>query len=284
MDAPLPNLPLPVIEREPEFQALFDNRITQMRGVLDTSGLNWDTWMLRSDPFNNVCRHAAYGDLLYVASLNDTFRASLTDFAQGADLLALASDWDLPLAEGQTLEDLRRVLRETKKGQGGFTDNWYKRWAFRADKRVADVGVVGDAKGGVLVSILSTEAGGVASDELLSIVTAKLNLPNILGDNDHVIVVRAVIRVVNVEADMWLLPEASDDEYQKAEDRLKTEFAAARRLGWDFTGDFVIAALRTSGVRRVKMLSPSADDNEVVAPNEAVALGTVQINRKGRAY
>jgi phage-related baseplate assembly protein len=284
MDAPLPNLPLPVIEREPEFQALFDSRIAQMRGVLQTSGLDWDTWMLRSDPFNNVCRHAAYGDLLYVASLNDTFRASLTDFAQGADLLALASDWDLPLAEGQTLEDLRRVLRETKKGQGGFTDNWYKRWAFRADKRVADVGVVGDAKGGVLVSVLSTEAGGVASDELLSIVAAKLNLPNILGDNDHVIVVRAVIRVVNVEADMWLLPEASDDEYQKAEDRLKTEFAAARRLGWDFNGDFVIAALRTSGVRRVKMLSPAADDNEVVEPNEAVALGTVQINRKGRAY
>jgi phage-related baseplate assembly protein len=285
MDAPLPNIPLPVIEREPDFQVVFDNRIAQMRGVLETSGLNWDTWMLRSDPFNNVCRHAAYGDLLMVAALNDTFRASLTDFAQGADLLALASDWDLPLADGQALEDLRRVLRETKKGQGGFTDNWYKRWAFRADPRVADVGVAGDGKGGVLVSILSALDGGVASDELLAVVAAHLNQPHIRGDNDHIDVVRAVIRVVNVEANLWFLPEADIDTAKAAaEDKLKVEFAASRRLGWDFGGDFALAALRTTGIKRVQMVSPAADAYEIAGPAEAIALGSIKLNPMGRAY
>lgn len=285
MDAPLPNFPLPVIEREPEFKTLFDARIAQMRGLLQTAGLDWDTWMLRSDPINNFCRHAAYGDLLYVTSLNDTFRATLIDFGQGADLIAQASDWELTPAEGETIEDLRRRLRERKKGQGGFTDNWYKRYAFAVDPlRVADVGVTGDAMGGVKVSILSTEGEGVASPELLDLVNVALNKPNVLGDNDHVEVVPAVIRVVNVEADIWLLPEAPSDELQKAEDRLRSEFAASRRLGWDFTADFVIAALRTTGVRRIVMLSPSADDYTRAEPNEAVALGTVKLNFKGRAY
>jgi phage-related baseplate assembly protein len=284
MDAPLPKLSLPVIEREDDFQPLFDARLTQMRGLMETAGFDWDTWMLRSDPINNICRHAAYGDLLYAQSLNDTFRATLLDFGQGADLVAQGSDWDLAPFAGESMDDFRRRLRERKKGQGGFTDNWYKRHAFNADPRVADVGVAGDGRGGVNVSILSTEDGGVASDDLLAVVASALNDPLVLGDNDHVNVVRAVIRVVNVEADLWLLPEAPDDEYQKAEDRLKTEFAAARRLGWDFTGDFVIAALRTSGVRRIKMLTPAADDHEAVAANEAVALGTIRINRKGRAY
>ncbi|MGX9427983.1 baseplate J/gp47 family protein [Bradyrhizobium sp. LeoA1S1] len=284
MDAPLPNLPLPVIEREPAFQTLFDNRITQMRGLLETAGLDWDTYMLRSDPINNFCRHAAYGDLLYVASLNDTFRATLIDFAQGADLIAQASDWGMTPFEGEAIDDLRRRLRERKKGQGGFTENWYKRFAFAADPRVADVGVTGDAKGGVKVSILSTEGEGVASEELLAIVSAALNLPTVLGDNDHIEVVPAVIRVVNVEADVWLLPEAPADELETAKTRLATEFAAARRLGWDFTADFVIAALRTSGVRRIVMITPAADDYTRAEPNEAVALGTVKLNYKGRSY
>ncbi|KRR21709.1 baseplate J/gp47 family protein [Bradyrhizobium retamae] len=285
MDAPLPNLPLPVIEREPEFQILFDARLTQMRGLLETAGLDWDTWMLRSDPINNVCRHAAYGDLLYVTSLNDTFRATLIDFGQGADLIAQASDWNLERAEGETIDDLRRRLRERKKGQGGFTDNWYKRFAFEAAPLlVADVGVAGDSKGGVKVSILSAEANGVASPELLATVNAALNQPTVLGDNDHIEVVPAVIRVVNVEADVWLLPEAPANELTSAEARLKTEFAAARRLGWDFTADFVIAALRTSGVRRIVMLTPAADSYVRAEPNEAVALGTVKLNFKGRSY
>jgi len=285
MDAPLPNLPLPVIEREPAFQALFDARLTQMRGLLETAGLDWDTYMLRSDPINNFCRHAAYGDLLYVTSLNDTFRATLLDFGQGADLIAQASDWDLTQADGESIDDLRRRLRERKKGQGGFTENWYKRHAFLADPlRVADVGVVGDAMGGVKVSILSTEGNGVPSDDLLAVVTAALNDPLVRGDNDHIEVVPAVIRVVNVEADIWLLPEAPITEMQAAEDRLKTEFAAARRLGWDFTADFVIASLRTSGVRRIVMITPEADDYTRAEPNEAVALGSVGLNFKGRSY
>lgn len=284
MDAPLPKLPLPVIEREPAFQELFDARLTQMRDLFTTAGIDWDTWMLRSDPINNMCRHAAYGDLLYVSSLNDTFRATLLDFAQGADLVAQATDWEITPLDGEAMDDLRRRLRERKKGQGGFTDNWYARYAFSADPRVADVGVAGDSMGGVLVSILSTEENGVASEELLSVVTDALNLPTVLGDNDHVEVVPAVINIVNIEADVWLLPEAPADELATAEARLVAEFNAARRLGWDFTPDFAIAALRTSGVRRIVMITPDANSFVQAAANEAVALGAVTLNYKGRSY
>jgi len=278
MDAPLPNLPLPVIERELSFDALFDTRLQQLRGLLKKhAGIDWDTWNLESEPLNNFCRHAAYGDIYYVAALNDTFRATLLDFGQGRDLIAQASDWYLTPFDGEEIDDLRRRLRETKKGQGGYTDSWYKRWAFAADPRVADVGVVGDGMGGVKVSILSTEDGGVASDELLAIVDAALNAPTILGDNDHIMVVRAVIRVVDVEAQVWLTSEAPDFETDVAKARFMTAFAASRRLGWDFSADFVICALRTSGIRRVVMVTPAADDYTHAEPNEAVALGTVTL-------
>ncbi|WP_315751375.1 baseplate J/gp47 family protein [Bradyrhizobium sp. SZCCHNS3055] len=286
MDLPLPNIPLPVIEREPAFVTLFNNRLDQLRGLLTDVGFDWDTYMLRSDPLNRFCRHAAYGDLLMVSAMNDTFRATLTDFAQGADLIALASDWDLTRADGETIDDLRRRLRETKKGQGGFSDNWYKRFAFAADPlRVDDVGVEGDGSGGVLVSILSKDNGGVASDDLLATVDAALNAPGVRGDNDHIRVVRAVILTVNVEADVWLLPEASkDDTLAAAETALFANFATERRLGWDFASDFAIAALRTTGVKRVTLITPQANSVVVTAANEAVALGSIKLNYAGRAY
>lgn len=286
MDAPLPNIPLPVIEREPAFETLFNARLAQLRGLLADVGFDWDTHMLRSDPLNRFCRHAAYGDLLMVSSMNDTFRATLTDFAQGADLIALASDWSLTQADGEAIDDLRRRLRETKKGQGGFTDNWYKRFAFAADPlRVDDVGVEGDAKGGVLVSILSKDNGGVASDDLLATVDAALNQPGVRGDNDHITVVRAVILTVDVEADVWLLPEATKDATLAAsEAALVAAFAAERRLGWDFASDFAVAALRTIGVKRVSLIQPASNSVVVTAANEAVALGTIKLNYKGRAY
>ncbi|WP_316201629.1 MULTISPECIES: baseplate J/gp47 family protein [unclassified Bradyrhizobium] len=286
MDLPLPNIPLPVIEREPTFETLFNNRLDQLRGLLTDVGFDWDTYMLRSDPLNRFCRHAAYGDLLMVSAMNDTFRATLTDFAQGADLIALASDWDLTRADGETIDDLRRRLRETKKGQGGFSDNWYKRFAFAADPlRVDDVGVEGDGSGGVLVSILSKDNGGVASDDLLATVEAALNAPGVRGDNDHIRVVRAVILTVNVEADVWLLPEASkDDTLAAAETALFANFATERRLGWDFASDFAIVALRTTGVKRVMLITPQANSVVVTAANEAVALGSIKLNYAGRAY
>ncbi len=286
MDAPLPNIPLPVIEREPAFETLFNNRLAQLRGLLTDVGFEWDTHMLRSDPLNRFCRHAAYGDLLMVSAMNDTFRATLTDFAQGADLIALASDWNLTQADGEAIDDLRRRLRETKKGQGGFTDNWYKRHAFAADPlRIDDVGVEGDAKGGVLVSILSKDNGGVASDDLLATVDAALNQPGVRGDNDHITVVRAVILTVNVDADVWLLPEATKDTTLAAsEAALVASFAAERRLGWDFASDFAVAALRTIGVKRVSLVAPASNSVVVTAANEAVALGSIKLNYRGRAY
>jgi phage-related baseplate assembly protein len=284
MDAPLPKLPLPVIEREPVWQDLFNARIAQLQGLMTTAGINWDTYMLRSDPFNNFCRHAAYGDLLFAESLNDTFRATLLDFANGADLVAQASDWDLTPFAGELDPDLRRRLRERKKGQGGFTDNWYKRWAFASDLRVADVGIAGDAKGGVTVSILSSDNGGVASADLLAIVTTALNRPLIRGDNDTITVVPAVIKIVDIAANVWLLPEAADTELAAAQQALTNDFNAARRLGWDFASDFAVASLRTSGVSRIVMVTPASDSVVSVAPNEAVALGTILLNPMGRSY
>jgi phage-related baseplate assembly protein len=284
MDAPLPQLPLPVIERDPQFTTFFNSRIAQMQGLMQTAGIAWTSYQLRSDPLNNLCRHAAYGDLLYANSLNDTFRATLLDFADGADLVAQASDWDLTPFTGEADDDLRRRLRERKKGQGGFSDNWYVRWAFAADPRVADVGIIGDGKGGVTVSILSSDNGGVASADLLAIVNTALNQPLIKGDNDTITVVPAVITIVNITANVWLLPEAADTEYATAQTALTNDFNAARRLGWDFSTDFAVASLRTSGVSRIVMVTPASDTLISVAPNEAVALGVVTLNPMGRSY
>ena len=277
-DAFLSKLAVPVIEREPAFADLMAARIAEMRGLMP----EWDTWMLRSDPINRICRHAAYGDLLYYQELNEGFRATLRDFATGKDLDAKAAEWDLTRYDGELDPSLSRRLDERMKGfaaMGG--DSWYASNAFEAwPERVADVAVDGDGRGNIFVAILAKDNGGVADDALLARVNERLNAIGVRGTNDTPHARPAVIAQVDLTFDYWLLPDAPDDTAIRADKRLRMSFEAERRLGWDFITDWAGAKLFVDGMRKVKITGPTDDIS--TAFNEAVSLRSVTPNYRGR--
>ena len=277
-DAYLSKLAVPIIEREPAFADLMAARIGEMRLLMP----EWDTWMLRSDPINRVCRHAAYGDLLYYQELNEGFRATLRDWATGSDLTAKASDWGLERYAGEDDASLSRRLDEEMKGFAATgADSWYASNAFKASpERVADVAVTGDGKGNVFVAILAKDNGGLAVPDLLATVSARLNLVGVKGTNDTVHVAPAVIDEVDVVFDYWLLPDAPPDTSERADKAIRAAFAKERRLGWDFVTDWATAKLFVEGMRKVSLREPTAD--VATAFNQAVALRSVTPNYRGR--
>lgn len=278
-DAFLSKLPVPFIEREPEFAERFAARLAQMRGLMP----EWDTWMLRSDPINRIVRHAAYGDLLYFQELNEGFRATLRGFAAGEDLTAKARDWGLERYEGESDASLDRRLEARMKGfSGAGPVDWYASNAFEAwPERVEDVAVRGDGRGNIFVTILAKDNGGVADDDLLGTVGAALNRRGTRGTNDTIRVSAAVIANIDFVFDYWLLPTAAADTVERAVNRLETNFVAARRLEWDFSRSWANAQLFVEGMQKIEIPSPAAD---VVAEyGQAVALKSVTPNFRGRA-
>ena len=277
-DAYLSKLATPIIEREPAFPELMASRIAEMRLLMP----EWDTYMLRSDPINRICRHAAYGDLLYYQELNEGFRATLRDFAKDADLTAKAGDWGLERYLGEDDDSLSRRLDEEMKGFAAMgSDSWYASNAFKASpERVADVAVNGDGKGNVFVAVLAKDNGGLAVPDLLSIVSTRLNLVGIKGTNDTIHVQPAVISEVDLAFDYWLLPDAPPDTSERADRAVRAAFAKERRLGWDFVTEWAGAKLFVEGMRKVTVTAPSA---AVATPfNQAVALHYVTPNYRGR--
>ncbi|GJD31500.1 hypothetical protein PMNALOAF_2759 [Methylobacterium adhaesivum] len=278
-DAFLSKLAVPVIEREPEFASLFSARIAQMRSLMP----EWDTWMLRGDPINRICRHAAYGDLLFYQEINEAFRASLKDFATGEDLTRKASDWDLERYEGESDESLSRRLEARMKGHSGAgPDSWYESNAFEAaPERVADVAVRGDGRGSIFVAVLAKDNGGVADDDLLDTVRVALNRRGTKGTNDTIVARSAVIAEIDLIFDYWLLPDAPIDTVERADSRVRASFDKARRLEWDFERSWANAQLFVEGMKKIEIVSPVADI--VTEFGEAVSLRSIVPNYRGRA-
>lgn len=280
-DAYLSRLALPVIEREPAFASLMDARIAQMRLLMPS----WDTYMLRSDPINRICRHAAYGDLMFVQDANEVFRATLRDFAEGADLTAKAADWGVIRYDGEDDASLGRRLEAAMKGLSGAGPlSWYEHQAFEAaPERVADVAVTADptGTGRIYIAILSKDNGGLADESLIETVATRLNLREVRGTNDTLITRPAVIANIDLVAEMWLLPDAAADTLMVADTNLRAAFAKDRRLGWDFDPSWATAKLFVPGVQKVKITDP----HEGIATtfDQAVALRSFTPVYKGRA-
>lgn len=275
----LSKLPVPVIEREPVFQSLLDKRIAQMRLLMPT----WDTYMLRSDPINKFCRHAAVGDLLYYQELNETFRASLRDFATGEDLKAKARDWGVEPYPGEDDVSLERRLEAAMKGVGEAEPvDRYAREAFTAaPDRVSDVKVRGDGRGTIFVYVLAKDNGGVADESLLSTVAEHLNRRGIKGTNDTIAVRSAVIAEIDLIFDYWLLPDATLDTIERGVTRVEAAFVKARRLEWDFERSWANAHLFVEGMKKIEIASPVEDI--VTEFGQAVALRSIVPNYRGRA-
>ncbi|WP_246479313.1 baseplate assembly protein [Kaustia mangrovi] len=277
----LENLDPPQIVDELDYEALLAAiradllaRFPDVEGLID----------LESEPARYLIEAVAYRELLLRARVNDAVRANMLAFAGGSDLDHLAAFYDVVRLAGESDEALRRrtVLAIAGRSPGGTAPR-YRSVALGADIRVADaIAWRDDLSPVVQVAVFATDNGGMADAALLEAVRVALNDPAVRMVNDTIAVRSAVTTTVDVEADIWLLPETPNSVFDVLEETLREAWARESGLGFDMTRSWLTARLMVSGVHRVDIRSPA--QNIVLPPFEAARFGTITLNNAGRDY
>lgn len=285
-------LPPPNVVEELDFEVIFQRQRQKFAEVWAAVRAanpelvlpDYDVELLETDPAVIGSQSESYRETVLRARINDAARANLLAFARDGDLEQLGAFYGVfrMLNENDDRFAVRIILAIQGRSTGGTVPR-YKYVAMTSDIAVADVDVYTVGKSPLIhVSVFSTAPDGVASPALISKVTEALNAPGVIMVNDTIEVASAVQRVIEITADAWLLPEASLDVLETAEDNLRAAWAKTRGLGRDLTVSWWMSRLMVSGIQRVVPLSPMAD--EVAHPYEALALGEVTLNYRGRAY
>ncbi|MEV4609773.1 baseplate J/gp47 family protein [Neorhizobium sp. LMR1-1-1.1] len=244
---------------------------------------DYDVLMLETDPIVIGNQAESYRERLLRARINEVGKANLLAFARGGDLDHLAAFYDVVRLPGE-LDDrlLTRVILALQGRSTGGTAERYQAVAMAADLRVRDVIVYVVGRSPLIhVAVYSTDPNGVASADLLAKVDAALQDPAVRMVNDTIQVESAVLSVVNLSADIWLLPDADADTLARAEENLRSAWATARALGRDLTESWWTSKLMIAGVHKVKATTVG---DIVVPPASAVSIGTVVLTNKGRAF
>jgi phage-related baseplate assembly protein len=239
---------------------------------------------LESEPAVKLLEVHSYLEMLVRARVNDAVRANLLAFATKADLDHLAVFYDVLRLTGETDASLkRRVILAIQGRSTGGTLPRYRGVALGSSIRVADARVYRDGLDPTIhVAVYAADNNGVADADLLEIVSAALNDPAVRMVNDTIEVRSAVFSVVNVAANVWLLPEAANSLLTVMPDTLREAWASETGLGFDLTRAWLTARLMVPGVQRIEIVSPASD---VVAPPErAISLGSITLTNMGRDY
>jgi phage-related baseplate assembly protein len=255
------------------FVALASTLGLDVTGIIDLEG----------EPANIQLQAVAFRDTLLRSAINDAVKANLLAFAIGSDLDHLATFYDAARLEAEGDDAFRaRVLLAIRGRSPAGGEFHYENAARRADPRVADVAVHRrDGGPSLIISVLSTDNGGVADEDLLDAVAAEVNLPSVRVVSD-VVGVEAAVRIVTpVNADIWLLPDAPASIVGGLADILDAAMEREGGLGFDVTRSWLMAKLHVPGVQRVNLISPAGDI--VVDGSTAVGLGTKTLTFAGRA-
>lgn len=265
----LSQLPAPAVIEVLDFEAMFDESLTALQALDPT----FDA-LLPSDPAFKILEVCTYLRLLDRQRVNDAARGVMLAYAGGSDLDHLAAIFGVVRQvldpgrpqEGvppgyESDEDFRRRIQL---GPEGFSvagpEGAYVFHALSADPRVLDASATSPAPGEVVVSVLSREADGTATQGLLDIVEAKLSADDVRPLTDHVLVKPATIVTYSVDATLFTFA-GPDSQVVLAEARTRLDryISESHRLGRDVTRSGLFAALHAEGVQRVEIVHPAAD-------------------------
>ncbi|ASE52958.1 MULTISPECIES: baseplate assembly protein [Stenotrophomonas] len=265
----LSQLPAPAVIEVLDFEAMFDESLTALQALDPT----FDA-LLPSDPAFKILEVCTYLRLLDRQRVNDAARGVMLAYAGGSDLDHLAAIFGVARQvldpgrpqEGippryESDEDFRRRIQL---GPEGFSvagpEGAYVFHALSADPRVLDASATSPAPGEVVVSVLSREADGTATQGLLDIVEAKLSADDVRPLTDHVLVKPATIVTYSVDATLFTFA-GPDSQVVLAEARTRLDryISESHRLGRDVTRSGLFAALHAEGVQRVEIVHPAAD-------------------------
>ncbi|WP_394689052.1 baseplate J/gp47 family protein [Hoeflea sp.] len=286
----LTSLPMPQVIGELSYDAVLSRQNASFQAEWDRLREAhpdlppYDVSMLETDPAVIVNQSESYREILLLARINEAARARLLAFASGPDLDQLAVFYDVVrlLGENDARLKLRVILAIQGRSTGGPKER-YKSIVMNADLRVESVEIYRVGRSPLInVAVYSTEPNGVASADLLSVVTAALADENVQLANDEFVVASAVRTVVNLAFDIWLLPDADEATVTRAVTALQDAWSSEQTLGRDLTVAWWISKLIIPGVHKVAATGPVVD--VIAPPAEALAIGTITPTLRGRAF
>ena len=277
-------LPVPEIIETLSYEAILATRKQKFLELCIARGIDYATLDLESDPGAILLQESSYEEIVLRARGNDIAREAYLYFAEGASLEHLAAFYDVTRLAGEKDERLkvRTILAIQGRSTGG-TRARYKGIAMGASLRVADVEVytIG-IDPTVRFAVFATDNNGVADASLLQIVRDAVNADDARMVNDTIVVASAVVQVVDVVADVWLLPGASETILSTVAADLPGQWVAEGGLGRDLADAWLVSRIMVAGVQRAVITAPVPDI--VVAPYTAVRIGTVTLNLRGRDF
>jgi phage-related baseplate assembly protein len=265
----LSRLPAPAVVEELSFETILAEMLAELR-ARDPSF----TATVESDPAYKILEVCAYREVLIRGRVNDAARSVMLAYATGSDLDQLAAVFGvsrLLIAAANPLTgtpaifesdaELRRRVTLAPEGYSvAGPEGAYIFHALSADPLVLDASCESPEPGQVVVTILSREGDGAASDPLLDTVAAALNAETVRPLTDEVLVQSATLIDYEIEAEIATFsgPDAAV-VLAESNARLDALIEETHRLGRDVTRSAIFAALHVPGVQRVDLISPAAD-------------------------
>lgn len=276
----LSQLPPPEIVETLDYEAILARLVTDFIQRWP----DYDVHALESDPAKKLLEVAAYREMVLRARINEAARANLLAFAKGGDLDQLAVFYEVTRLPGEEDARFRRrvVLAIAGRSTGGTAER-YAYIAMSADVRIADAVVwVSATSPLVRVSILNSFNNGIPYPEMLTAVREALNAPGAKMVNDTLAIEGAVRQIVNVAANVWLLPSAPQAVFDALEQDLRDAWGREGGLGRDLSVAWITARLMRPGVARVHVTSPA--NGAVAQFHESIALGAITLIDRGREF
>ncbi|WP_315707486.1 baseplate assembly protein [Brenneria uluponensis] len=274
----LSQLPAPSVVETLDFETLYEERKATLLSLYPSDQLDAisRTLALESEPLVKLLQENTYREILLRQRINEAALAGMLAFAQGNDLDQLganvnvsrlvvtpADDTTIPPtpAVRESDSDFRVRIQQAYEGLSvAGSVGAYQFHGRSADGRIADVSVISPSPASVIVSVLSQENNGSASDELIAIVNTALNAEDVRPVADRVTVQSAVIVPYQIEATLYLYPGPEAEPVRAAaEQKLTSYISAQHRLGRDIRRSAIYAALHAEGVQRVELAQPAAD-------------------------
>lgn len=265
----LSRLPAPAVVEDLSFENILAEMLAELR-QRDPSF----TATVESDPAYKILEVCAYREVLIRGRVNDAARSVMLAYASGSDLDQLAAVFGVerlliaaanPLtgtpAVFESDTELRRRVTLAPEGYSvAGPEGAYIFHALSADPLVLDASCESPEPGQVVVTILSREGDGAASDPLLDTVAAALNAETVRPLTDEVLVQSATLIDYEIEAEIATFagPDAAV-VLAESNARLDALIEENHRLGRDITRSAIFAALHVPGVQRVDLISPAAD-------------------------
>lgn len=277
-------LPVPAIIQELSYETILAARKQKFLELCTAVGFDYTFLNLESDPGAILLQESAYQEIVLRARGNDIAREAYLYFAQGSAVDHLAAFYDVVRMAGENDERLkiRTILAIQGRSTGGTAPR-YRSVAMSSSIRVADAIVYREGiDPTVKIAVFATDNNGVADTDLLNTVRAAVTAEDVRMVNDTIDVRSAVVQVVNVAANVWLLPSTAESILATVAEQLPAQWVAEGGLGRDLTHSWLISKIMAGGVQRVNITGPSAD--VVVSNFTAVRIGTVTLTLQGRDF